>query len=135
MFTGFRARVFRIVKVANASSSYRLKLRHYTVLKQVRIEVDRVDDVVVFWPRAASNVLPTLRIFVGLNHASPSSLPNSPLIAEPTVCIVPVKSTIASWVGKFIFCLQANANIIVSWIYHLHRKVVPCNSFDSVIIR
>ena len=104
------------MKVANASCSYRLKLKHYTVLKQVGIEVDRVDDVVVFWPRAASNVLPTLRMFVGLNHASPSSLPNSPLIAEATVCVVPGKPSMANWVGKSIFCLQANANFIVSWI-------------------
>ena len=123
MFIGFRARVFRVVEVANASSSYRLKLRHYTVLKQVRIEVGRVNDVVVFWPREASKVLPTLRMFVGLNHASPSSLPNSPLIAEATVCIVPVKSSMASWVGKSILCLQANANVIASWICHLHRPI------------
>ena len=134
MLTGFRARVFRIVKVANTSSSYRLKLRHYTVLKQVRIEVGRVNDVVVFWPRVASTVLPTLRMFVGLNNASPSSLPNSPLITEATVCIVPVRSLMASWVGQSIFCLQANAKIMASWICHLHRKVLSCNLFDSVII-
>ena len=76
------------------------------MLKRVRIVVVRVDDVVVFWPRSASKVLPTLRMLVGLNHASPSSLPNSPLIAEATICIMPVKSFMASWVSKSIFCLR-----------------------------
>ena len=102
------------------------------MLKHVRIEVGRVnDDVVVFGPRVASKVLPTLRMFVGLNHASPSSLPYSPLNAEATVCIVPVKSPMTSWVGKSILCLQANANIIASWMCRLRRKVESCNLFDS----
>ena len=47
-FRGSRGRAIRSVEVANANLSYRLKLGHDSVLKHVRIAVDRVDDIVVF---------------------------------------------------------------------------------------
>lgn len=56
-FKGSRGRVSRSVEVANASLSYRLMLGHDAVLEHVRIAVDRVDDIVVFWPKAASRCL------------------------------------------------------------------------------
>lgn len=106
VFKGCRGRVIRSVEVANASPSCSLKLGHYAVQKQVRIVVGRVDGMAVLWPKTSIKVLAPLRMLIGLNHASPSSLTNSPLIAEAIVCIVPVKSFMADWVSKSISCLR-----------------------------
>lgn len=49
---------------------------------------------------------------VGLIHASPSLLPISPLIAEATVCVLPIESFMAHWVSNSKFRLKRMLHIL-----------------------